>query len=88
MLSCQSGMTPIITFGLILGLSSFNKLDMNPAQVKVSSVSKCIELRIISEALSSQVCFLTWCHLSCHDVDAQAQTLGGQHTYLLVERLG
>ena len=48
-LSCQSGMTPIIAFGLILGLSFFNKLDMNPAQVNVSSVSKCIELRIISE---------------------------------------
>ena len=49
-LSVKSGMTPIITFRLILGLSFFNKLDMNPAQVKVSSVSKCIELRITPEA--------------------------------------
>ena len=82
-------MTPIIAFGLILGLSFFNKLDMNPAQVNVSSVSKCIELRIISEVWSSQVCSLTWRHLSCHDADAQeVQTLGGQHKYLPVERLG
>ena len=64
----------------------FNKLDMNPSQVKVSSVSKCTELRIISEALSSQVWSLTWRHLPYHDVDAQeAQTLGGQHKYLPVE---
>ena len=81
-------MTPIIAFGLILGLSFFNKLDINHAQV--SSVSKCIDLRIISDARSSQVSSLTWRHLSCHDVDAQeVQTLGGgQHKYLLVERLG
>ena len=89
MLSCQSGMTPIITFGLILGLSFFNKLDMNPTQVTVSSVSKSIELRIMSEAWSSQVCYLTWRHPFCHDVDAQeVQTLGGQHIYLPVKRLG
>ena len=50
-LSMKSGMTLIIAFGLILGLSSFfNKLDINPAQVEVSSVSKCTELRMISEA--------------------------------------
>ena len=32
---------------------------------------------------------LTWRHLSCHDVDEQeALTMGGQHKYLPVERLG
>ena len=36
-LSRKSGMIPIIAFGLILGISFSNKLDMNPAQVKVSS---------------------------------------------------
>ena len=70
-----------IAFGLLLGWSFFNKLHM-----KVSAVSKCNELRIISEALSSQVWSLTWRHPSYHDVDAQeAQTLGGQHKYLPVE---
>ena len=89
-LSRMSGMTLKIAFGLILGLSLFlYKLDINPAQVKVSCVSKCTELRMISEAWSSQVCSLTWRHLSCHDVDAQeAQTLWGQHNYLPVEKLG
>ena len=86
----KSGMNLKIAFGLILGLSLFlNKLDINPAQVKVSCVSKCTEMRMISEACSSQVCSLTWRHLSCHDVDAQeAQTLWGQHNYLPVEKLG
>ena len=41
----------------------------------------------MSEAWPSQVCSLTWRHLSCHDVDAQ-EALGGQHKYLPVERLG
>ena len=68
-LSRKSGMTLIIAFGLILGLSSFfNKLDTNPSQVEVSSVSKCTELRMISEAWLNQVYSLTWCHLFCHDV--------------------
>ena len=72
-------MTLIIAFGLISGLSSFFiNLDMNPAQVKVSSVIKCTDLRMISETWSSQVYSLTWRHLSCHDVDAQeAQIFGG-----------
>ena len=75
-----------IAFGLILGLSFFNKLDMNPSQVKVSAVSKCTELRIIWEALSSQAWSLTWRHLSYHDADTKAaQILGGQHKYLPVE---
>ena len=40
-LSMKSGMTLIIAFGLIS--SFFNKLDISPAQVEVSSVSKCTE---------------------------------------------
>ena len=39
-------MTPIITFGLILAIELFNKIDMNPAQVKVAYLL----IKLVSES--------------------------------------